>query len=47
MRAELAANNALVRAMIPGAVDTGMSRDFPAPGVSPAEVTKAVLDGIV
>ena len=47
MRAELAAKNTLVRAVIPGAVDTGMSRDFLAPRISPAEVAKAVLDGIV
>ena len=47
VRAELDANNTLVMAVMPGAVDTDMSRDFPPPKIPPAEVAKAVLDGIV
>ena len=47
VRAELDASNTLVIAVMPGAVDTDMSRDFPPPKMPAAQVAKAVLDGIV
>ncbi len=47
VRAELDASNTLVIAVMPGAVDTDMSRDFPPPKMPAAEVAKAVLNGIV
>ena len=47
VRAELEASNTLVIAVMPGAVDTDMSRDFPPPKMPAAEVAKAVLNGIV
>ncbi|MEJ8821717.1 SDR family oxidoreductase [Variovorax humicola] len=46
VRAELAARGALVMAVMPGAVDTEMSKDFKGPMSSPAEVAKAVLAGL-
>jgi NAD(P)-dependent dehydrogenase (short-subunit alcohol dehydrogenase family) len=47
VRAELDANNTLVMAVMPGAVDTDMSRDFPPPKMPPAEVAHAIIDGII
>ena len=47
MRAELDASNTLVIAVMPGAVDTDMSRDFPPPKMPATQVAEAVLDGIV
>jgi len=47
VRAELDANNTLVMAVMPGAVDTDMSRDFPPPKMPPAEVARAIIDGII
>ena len=46
VRAELAAQATLVVAVMTGAVDTDMSRDFQGPKSSPAEVAQAVLAGL-
>ena len=46
VRAELASRGTLVMAVMPGAVDTEMSKDFQGPMSSPAEVAKAVLAGL-
>ncbi|MBX2835286.1 MAG: SDR family oxidoreductase [Gammaproteobacteria bacterium] len=46
LRAELAAQNTGVIAVMPGAVDTDMSRDFPPPKMPAAEVANAMLDGV-
>ena len=50
VRAELAAQGTLVVAVMPGTVDTKMSKDYPPPKVSPTEVAtsalQAVIDGI-
>ncbi|MEJ8847648.1 SDR family oxidoreductase [Variovorax rhizosphaerae] len=46
VRAELAAKGTLVVAVMPGAVDTEMSKGFQGPMSSPAEVAKAVLAGL-
>ncbi len=46
VRAELAARGTLVMAVMTGAVDTDMSRDFQGPKSSTADVAKAVLAGL-
>jgi NAD(P)-dependent dehydrogenase (short-subunit alcohol dehydrogenase family) len=46
VRAELNAQNTLVTAVMPGAVDTDMSKDFPPPKMAPEEVAEAVLAAI-
>ena len=46
MRAELAAQSTHVLAVMPGAVDTDMSKDFPPPKMAPVDVVKAALDGL-
>ncbi len=46
LRAELAAQNTAVIAVMPGAVDTDMSRDFPPPKMPAADVANAMLDGV-
>ena len=46
VRAELAARGTLVMAVMPGAVDTDMSRDFQGSMSPPAEVAEAVLAGL-
>jgi peptide/nickel transport system ATP-binding protein len=43
VRAELAKQGTRVIAVMPGAVDTDMSRDFPPPKIPPAEVAAAAL----
>jgi short-subunit dehydrogenase len=43
VRAELAAQGTRVLAVMTGAVDTDMSRDFQGPKSAPAEVAQAVL----
>lgn len=47
VRAELAAQGTLVVGVMPGTVDTPGSKDFPPPKVSPAEVAKAALQGVM
>lgn len=46
VRAELAAQNTAVVAVMPGAVDTDMSKDFPPPKMAPQDVVNAALDGL-
>ena len=46
VRAELAAQRTLVVAVMTGAVDTDMSREFHGPKSSPLDVARAVLDGV-
>jgi NAD(P)-dependent dehydrogenase (short-subunit alcohol dehydrogenase family) len=46
VRAQLAQQGTLVIAVMPGAVDTDMTKDFPPPKIPPLEVAKAVLDAI-
>jgi ABC-type oligopeptide transport system ATPase subunit/NAD(P)-dependent dehydrogenase (short-subunit alcohol dehydrogenase family) len=43
IRAELAAQGTHVLGVMPGAVDTDMTRDFPPPKMAPSEVVSAVL----
>jgi NAD(P)-dependent dehydrogenase (short-subunit alcohol dehydrogenase family) len=46
VRAELAARGVLVMAVMTGAVDTDMSRDFQGPKSAPGEVAQAILAGL-
>ncbi len=46
VRAELAGQGTLVVAVLPGAVDTDMSRDFPPPKMPASEVARAALDAV-
>ncbi len=46
LRAELAAQGTHVMAVLPGAVDTDMTRDFDGPKIEPAEVAEAILHGL-
>ncbi len=46
LRAELAAQNTSVLAVMPGAVDTDMSKDFPPPKMPPQDVVTAALDAL-
>lgn len=46
LRAELAAQHTAVVAVLPGAVDTDMSKDFPPPKMLATEVAVAMLDGL-
>jgi NAD(P)-dependent dehydrogenase (short-subunit alcohol dehydrogenase family) len=46
VRAQLAGQGTLVIAVMPGAVDTDMTRDMPPPKMPPSEVAHAVLDAI-
>jgi len=46
VRAELAAQRTLVMAVMTGAVDTDMSRDFEGPKSAPSQVVAAALDGM-
>ncbi len=46
IRAELAAQKTLVVGVMPGTVDTGMSKDFPPPKVAPSEVVRAALQAV-
>ena len=46
VRAELAAQGTLVVAVMTGAIDTDMSRDFQGPKSSPADVARAVVAGL-
>jgi len=47
IRAELASQKTLVVGVMPGTVDTKMSRDFPPPKVAPEEVVRAALQAVV
>ena len=46
VRAELTAQNTTVLAVMPGAVDTQMTKDFPPPKMPPKEVAEAVMEAI-
>ena len=46
LRAELAAQGTHVMAVLPGAVDTDMTRDFDGPKIAPSEVAEAILHGL-
>lgn len=46
IRAELAARGVAVFAVLPGAVDTDMTRDFPPPKAAPADIVAEVLAGM-
>lgn len=46
IRAELDGQGTAVIAVMPGAVDTDMSKDFPPPKMPPADVVTAALDGM-
>ena len=46
IRAELAGQGTAVIAVMPGAVDTDMSRDFPPPKMPPREVAEAALSAL-
>jgi NAD(P)-dependent dehydrogenase (short-subunit alcohol dehydrogenase family) len=47
IRAELAPQKTLVVGVMPGTVDTGMSKDFPPPKVAPEEVVRAALQAVI
>lgn len=46
VRAELASQGTRVVAVMPGAVDTDMARDFPPPKLPPSDAARAALDGV-
>ncbi|WP_322047915.1 SDR family oxidoreductase [Paraburkholderia sp. J67] len=46
VRAELAPRGIRVMSVLPGAIDTAMSRDFPPPKLMPREVVDAVLNAL-
>ncbi|HEX4255094.1 MAG TPA: SDR family oxidoreductase [Streptosporangiaceae bacterium] len=46
VRGELAKHGTLVVAVMPGAVDTEMERNFPPPKLPPADAAGAALDGV-
>src|SRR5262249_56228719 len=46
VRAQLAGQGTLVMAVMPGAVDTDMTRDMPPPKMPPSEVANVVMDAI-
>ncbi|HEY4959161.1 MAG TPA: hypothetical protein VII31_15245 [Caldimonas sp.] len=46
MRAELAAQGTLVVALMTGALDTDMSRDFQGPKSAPGDVARALLAAV-
>ena len=47
VRAEVARQGTLVVAVMPGTVDTNMSKNYPPPKVSPDEVAKAALQAVM
>jgi NAD(P)-dependent dehydrogenase (short-subunit alcohol dehydrogenase family) len=47
IRAELAEQGTLVVAVMPGTVDTGMSKAFPPPKVAPEEVVRTALQAVI
>ena len=46
MRAEWKDDGVQVLAVLPGAIDTDMSKDFPPPKMAPADVVEAALDAL-
>ena len=46
VRAELAAQGTFVIGVVPGAVETDMTKDFPPPKMAPADVVTAALDAV-
>ena len=46
LRAELAGQGTHVMAVLPGAVDTDMTRDFDGPKIAPEEVAEAIVHGL-
>ncbi|MBW4793224.1 SDR family oxidoreductase [Pseudomonas tolaasii] len=46
IRAELSQDNVHVMAVLPGVIDTLMSRDFPGPKASPFSIAEAIFDGL-
>jgi short-subunit dehydrogenase len=46
IRAELAAQGTLVVAVMPGTIDTNMSKNYPGPKVSPTEVAQVTLQAL-
>jgi NAD(P)-dependent dehydrogenase (short-subunit alcohol dehydrogenase family) len=47
LRAELASQKTLVVGVMPGTVDTGMSKEFPPPKVAPEVVVQAALQAVM
>ncbi len=47
VRAELATQNTLVIAVMPGTVDTELAKEWPNPKVAPVEVAKAALQALL
>lgn len=47
VRAELASQETLVVAVMPGTVDTEMAKDWPDPKVSPTEVVRVALQAVI
>ncbi|HEY9845950.1 MAG TPA: SDR family NAD(P)-dependent oxidoreductase, partial [Candidatus Caenarcaniphilales bacterium] len=47
IRAEFAERQMVVVGVVPGTVDTGMSKSFPPPKVAPEEVVQAALQAVV
>lgn len=47
LRAELAADQVQVMAVLPGVIDTAMSHDFPGPKASPEDIAQAIVDGLI
>lgn len=46
LRAELASSAVQVMAVLPGVIDTAMSRDFPGPKANPADIARAIVDAL-
>ncbi|MFO1067478.1 MAG: SDR family NAD(P)-dependent oxidoreductase [Geminicoccaceae bacterium] len=47
LRAELSAQGTFVMGVLPGAVDTAMTRDFTGPKIAPRRVADAVVQGLI
>lgn len=46
LRAELSSSAVQVMAVMPGVIDTQMSRNFPGPKADPKDIAQAIVDGI-